>query len=62
MRSDYFDEVELVSSKEVELEQKKAYNFVVSCNVHYLSDEELRNKIASADDKQKASTSHKSLN
>ena len=63
MRSDYFDEVELVSSKEVTLEEQKAYNFVLSCNVHYLSDEELRNKIASVDqNKQKASTSHKSLN
>lgn len=63
MRSDYFDEVELVSSKEVELEKKKAYNFVLTCNVHYLSDEELRDKIASADqDKQQASASHKSLN
>ena len=63
MRSDYFDEVELVSTKEIELEEKKAYNFTVSCSVHYLSEEELRNKIASVNDnKQEASTSHKSLN
>ncbi len=63
MRSDYFDEVELVQTKEIELEKKKAYNFVLSCNVHYLSDEELRNNIAAVtNNKQKASTSHKSLN
>lgn len=63
MRSDYFDEVELVNTKEVELEEKKAYSFTLNCNVHYLSDEELRNKIAAVTtNKQKASTSHKSLN
>lgn len=63
MRSDYFDEVELVSTKEILLEEKKAYNFTLSCNVHYLSDEELRNKIAAVKtNKQQASTSHKSLN
>lgn len=63
MRSDYFDEVELVNTKEIELEEKKAYNFTVSCNVHYLSDEELRKNIAAVNsNKQKASTSHKSLN
>ena len=63
MRSDYFDEVELLNTKEVELEEKKAYNFTVSCNVHYLSEEELRAKVAAVtDNKQEASTSHKSLN
>ncbi|HDL01225.1 MAG TPA: hypothetical protein ENH23_03220 [candidate division Zixibacteria bacterium] len=63
MRSDYFDEVELINTKEIKLEDKKAYNFTLSCNVHYLSDEELRSKIAAVNtNKQKASTSHKSLN
>ncbi len=63
MRSDYFDEVELVRTKEILLEEKKTYNFTISCNVHYLSDEELRNQIAVIKTKnQKASTSHKSLN
>lgn len=64
MRSDYFENVELKSSQEIELEDKKTYQFVISCDVHYLSDEDLRNKIADADldNKQAASTSHKSLN
>ena len=47
MRSDYFDDVELVSSKEVKFTgNEKAYNFVVSCNVHYLTDEQLRATVA----------------
>ena len=64
MRSDYFENVELKSSQEIELEEKKTYQFVISCDVHYLSDEDLRNKIATAniENKQAASTSHKSLN
>lgn len=48
MRSDYFDDVELVSTKEVMLEDEKAYNFVIACTVHFLSDEELRQMIGSA--------------
>jgi len=62
MRSDYFDEVELVSTDEAVFDEEgrlstadevqgkgdRAYNFVLSCNVHYLSDEELRNLIAAA--------------
>ena len=64
MRSDYFDEVELVSTEELLLQEKKVYNFNLSFNVHYLSDEELRNLVAAAnlgtDDKSK--TTHKSLN
>ncbi len=50
MRSDYFDEVELVSTDEVKLQDQKTYNFVLSCNLHYLSDEELQKLIAQADD------------
>jgi len=47
MRSDYFDNVELVSSKEVKFTgNEKAYNFVVSCNVHYLTDEQMRALVA----------------
>lgn len=43
MRSDYFDNVELVSSKETKFNgDEKAYNFVVSCNVHYLTEDQLR--------------------
>jgi type IV pilus assembly protein PilN len=41
MRSDYFNEVDLVSSEEIAFGRQKAYNFKLSCNVHYLSDEEL---------------------
>ena len=50
MRSDYFDEVELVSTNEVKLEDQKAFNFVLTCNLHYLSDEELRSLIGNADE------------
>jgi Tfp pilus assembly protein PilN len=49
MRSDYFDNVELVSSKETKFNgDDKAYNFVVSCNVHYLTEEQLRAMVAQA--------------
>nr|MBN2276146.1 PilN domain-containing protein [candidate division Zixibacteria bacterium] len=41
MRSDYFDEVDLVNTEEIVFGKQKAYNFKLSCNVHYLSDEEL---------------------
>jgi Tfp pilus assembly protein PilN len=51
MRSDYFDNVELVSSKETKFNgDDKAYNFVVSCNVHYLTEEQLRAMVAQARD------------
>ena len=64
MRSDYFDDVELVSTDEVIFDEEgrastsddlsqdskeRAYNFVLTCNVHYLSEEELRNLIAAAE-------------
>lgn len=50
MRSDYFENVELVSSSETKFaEDDRAYQFVVSCELHYLSDEELRNLFASSD-------------
>ncbi len=65
MRSDYFDEVELVTTNEVNIDEKKAYNFVLSFNVHYLSDEQLRGLIAADGDGAQAKdskTSHKSLN
>lgn len=65
MRSDYFDEIELLTTENIELEEKKAYKFELSFNVHYLSDEELRNLIASNkinNNSSKGSTSHKSLN
>lgn len=66
MRSDYFDEVELVSSSETQFggEKEKAFNFVVACNAHYLSDEELQNMLAQANtgDPQTSKTSHRELN
>ncbi|UCG62120.1 MAG: PilN domain-containing protein [Candidatus Zixiibacteriota bacterium] len=65
MRSDYFNEVELVTTNEVKIDENKAYNFVLSFNVHYLSDEQLRGLIASQEEKtptQGSKTSHKSLN
>ncbi len=66
MRSDYFDEVELLSSNETKFgEKEKAYNFILSCNLHYLSDDELQNLIADTEEETAPSdskTSHKTLN
>ena len=41
MRSSYFEDVDLVNTKEVTFGRQKAYNFKLSCTVHYLSDEEI---------------------
>jgi Tfp pilus assembly protein PilN len=55
MRSDYFDKVELVSTKEIKFaENDRAYNFVISCNIHYLSDEQLRSLVAQASDEEES--------
>ncbi len=65
MRSDYFDDVELVSTSESTFEDHTAYNFVVTCNTHFLSDEEARQRIAQAqagDKAQSSTASHKRLN
>ncbi len=63
MRSDYFNEVELVSTEEKKLDEQKAYNFVLTANLHFLSDEQLRNLIAkSGENKASAKASHKVLN
>lgn len=63
MRSDYFDDVELTTTSEKVFGEQKAYNFVFSCNIHYLSDEELQSLIAMANESNnKSKTSHKSLN
>ncbi|MFQ5453637.1 MAG: PilN domain-containing protein, partial [Candidatus Zixiibacteriota bacterium] len=64
MRSDYFDEVELTSTNEMSLQNKKAYNFVLSFNIHYLSDDQLRKLIGVTNTKgklRKSKTSHRSL-
>ena len=42
MRSDYFDDVELKELRQDEKAERKAYSFTLSCNVHFLSDEEYR--------------------
>jgi Tfp pilus assembly protein PilN len=57
MRSDYFDEVDLVNTEEFAFGKQKAYNFKLSCNVHYLSDEELENAFV-----QKPSDSNTKIN
>ena len=65
MRSNYFDKVELTSTTEKIFGEQKAYNFVLSCNLHYLSDEELRGLIAQANNpgsKAGEATRHQSLN
>ncbi len=41
MRSNFFEDVDLVYSKEVSFGKQKAYNFKLTCNVNYLSDEEV---------------------
>lgn len=63
MRSDYFDEVELVSTNEVTFDKYTAFNFVLSCDVHLLADENSRKSVAQANVAKKVkTTSHKSLN
>lgn len=41
MRSDYFDNVDLRNTEQVELGKQKVYNFELGCTVHFLSAEEL---------------------
>lgn len=65
MRSDYFDEIELASIDEVTFGEQAAYDFVISGNLHYLSDEDLRRLIAQVDKGTKSKNSktrHKTLN
>lgn len=65
MRSDYFDEVELTSIDEVTFNEQAAYDFVISGNLHYLSDEDLRRLIAGVDKgtgSKNSKTGHKTLN
>ncbi len=46
MKSHYFNEVDLVQTEEITIGKQKAYNFKLSCNVHYLSNEELEKILA----------------
>jgi hypothetical protein len=50
MRSNFFEDVDLVYSKEVAFGKQKAYNFKLSCRVHYLSDEEIEKVTAQTAD------------
>jgi Tfp pilus assembly protein PilN len=45
MRSNYFEDIDLVYSKEIAIGKQKAYNFKLTCNVHYLSDEEVEKMV-----------------
>jgi Tfp pilus assembly protein PilN len=63
MRSDYFDKVELVDSRDTLYAGEKAYMFQLAANVHYLSDEELRARVAqTGTEGDSAVTSHVSMN
>jgi len=46
MRSNFFDDIDLVYAKELVLKEKHAFNFKVQGRLHYLSDEDLRTLIA----------------
>ena len=62
MRSNYFDQVELIDSKDTLYAGEKAYVFELAANVHYLSDEELQQLIGKAKSEAGSNTSHASLN
>ncbi len=65
MRSDYFDEVELVSTSEVQFDKYRAYKFVLESDLHFLSDEALRQNIAQTSEETEGSVaeaSEQSLN
>jgi len=62
MRSEYFDKVELIDSKDTTYAGEKAYLFQLGASVHYLSDEELRARVAQNEQEAEAKTSHASLN
>lgn len=47
MRSDYFSDVEMADVTEVEFDDHKAYNYTVNATLHYLSDSEIRELLAS---------------
>ncbi len=53
MRSNYFTDVDLVYAKESVLDKKRAFEFKLSGNLHYLSDEDLRNMLAASDAEEK---------
>ncbi len=46
MRSNFFDQVDLVYAREMEFEERAAFNFKLQGRIHYLSDEELKALLA----------------
>jgi hypothetical protein len=63
MRSDYFDKVELIDSRDTVYAGEKAYMFQLAANVHYLSDEELRARVAqTSPEADSTATSHANMN
>jgi Tfp pilus assembly protein PilN len=63
MRSEYFDKVELIDSRDTLFAGEKAYTFQLSANVQYLSDEELRARVAQNQEQvDSTATSHAALN
>jgi hypothetical protein len=47
MRSNYFSDVEMAAVDEVLFQEQKAYSYKLSANVHYLSDDELKELLES---------------
>jgi Tfp pilus assembly protein PilN len=63
MRSDYFEDVELVFTNETQFDEHRAYNFLLNCNMHFLSDEQARQAIVkAAANSGLASVDHQNLN
>lgn len=63
MRSEYFDQIELVYTNETAFDEHRAYNFVLSGHLHFLSDEQARKMIAQTQAEEQATrTAHQSLN
>ncbi|MCX6826315.1 MAG: PilN domain-containing protein [candidate division Zixibacteria bacterium] len=54
MKSNYFEDIDLIYSKEMTFGKQRAYNFKLSCNVHYLSDEELEKIVSQQSDSTQA--------
>lgn len=63
MRSEYFDNIELVYTNETAFDEHRAYNFLLSGHLHFLSDEQARKMIAQTQvEQQAARAAHQSLN
>ncbi|MEE9443631.1 MAG: PilN domain-containing protein [candidate division Zixibacteria bacterium] len=42
MRSNFFSDIEMASTEEVQFQEQKAYTFKINATLHYLSDEDLK--------------------